>query len=404
MICYEITSYCNRKEISRTNSIIKSKVIDINKKFINNLNKCNANDFPDSIKILFLEGENITIDISDCGLSKIDIETTLGCRNLSVSLVKVDGVDVNINGLDITLVEINNSSLVISKCKIERLNFDLMYQFQICDGQKINRKRKYENIDIRSSELSEVMLYRDLGILNIQESKIDTLKFSPYKQPDVVKYLHIWNGCEVKKIWLHNIILKLNVENSEIGIVNFYAKSYVGEYINNKSFVDRVYHCRPVIFKEKNIDAWKMIKNSAINDDDGELLRDAGYEILKEKNKNKNNIATWFLDKSIGYGYKPFNAFGFSALVIIFFSLMYFIVDGIDYLYGAVIIDITPTKLWSEFAERLYLSGITFTTIGYGDITPSNIVSKIISIVEACIGVSILSLFVYAFTKRYDEK
>jgi hypothetical protein len=49
----------------------------------------------------------------------------------------------------------------------------------------------------------------------------------------------------------------------------------------------------------------------------------------------------------------------------------------------------------------VYFSVITFTTTGYGDVTPRCPFTRTIAGLEAASGVVLVSLFIFALTKRY---
>ena len=52
-----------------------------------------------------------------------------------------------------------------------------------------------------------------------------------------------------------------------------------------------------------------------------------------------------------------------------------------------------------EFLEALYFSVVTFTSLGYGDISPLGI-SRFFAASEALLGVFMISLFVVVFTRK----
>lgn len=56
-----------------------------------------------------------------------------------------------------------------------------------------------------------------------------------------------------------------------------------------------------------------------------------------------------------------------------------------------------------RWPEALYVSGITFATIGYGDITPVGM-TRFLAIVEGLLGVTLMSAFVVSLVKRYIER
>jgi len=49
--------------------------------------------------------------------------------------------------------------------------------------------------------------------------------------------------------------------------------------------------------------------------------------------------------------------------------------------------------------ECFYLSGVTFTSLGYGDITPTGYY-QVLAVVEALMGVSLMSLFVVTLSRK----
>ena len=56
-----------------------------------------------------------------------------------------------------------------------------------------------------------------------------------------------------------------------------------------------------------------------------------------------------------------------------------------------------------EFGDALYFSVVTFTTLGYGDYTPSNIISRIVTIFLSIGGLLLASLFLVTLVKRYGR-
>lgn len=91
-----------------------------------------------------------------------------------------------------------------------------------------------------------------------------------------------------------------------------------------------------------------------------------------------------------GYGERPGRAFSCGIGLILFSASLY--------MYGGVIHN--GTFLKPNFYEGLYLSAITFSTVGYGDFTPVGI-GKVIAMIEAFSGVFIISMFTIALTRKY---
>ena len=55
---------------------------------------------------------------------------------------------------------------------------------------------------------------------------------------------------------------------------------------------------------------------------------------------------------------------------------------------------------WAHFLDCLYFSGVTFTTLGYGDFRPLPGVSRLIAWIEAFIGALMMALFIYTFARK----
>jgi hypothetical protein len=54
------------------------------------------------------------------------------------------------------------------------------------------------------------------------------------------------------------------------------------------------------------------------------------------------------------------------------------------------------------FGEAFYFSGITFTTIGYGDIAPIGF-ARFLAVSEGAAGIFLISSFVVALVRKYVE-
>ena len=55
-----------------------------------------------------------------------------------------------------------------------------------------------------------------------------------------------------------------------------------------------------------------------------------------------------------------------------------------------------------NLAEALYYSGITFTTIGYGDIAPVDW-TRLLAVIEGVLGVVLISSFLVSLVRKYIE-
>lgn len=88
-------------------------------------------------------------------------------------------------------------------------------------------------------------------------------------------------------------------------------------------------------------------------------------------------IISKFVDLFCGYGERPIRVVGFTSVVIGVFSLLFFY-TGINYGEETIAFDssLSFSENLSYFLSSLYFSVVTYTTLGYGDITPTLGISR----------------------------
>lgn len=97
----------------------------------------------------------------------------------------------------------------------------------------------------------------------------------------------------------------------------------------------------------------------------------------------------WLNDFYWGYGRKPFRVVRNSIGLIFLFALIYLMAHSN--------INMPPKETSFSFLDSIYYSTVTFTTLGYGDFTPSGFL-RIVSAIEACLGGLSLGFLVAAFS------
>ncbi len=120
----------------------------------------------------------------------------------------------------------------------------------------------------------------------------------------------------------------------------------------------------------------------------------------------------WILNYIFGYGETPSRFIVLSAVIIILFSFL-FLFLGFEYTLGVnrvVLIDrdisidsITMPNILDDYKTSLYMSVVTFTTLGYGDAHPIG-VTRILAATEALLGFFVYSAFVATFLVRLREQ
>ena len=138
------------------------------------------------------------------------------------------------------------------------------------------------------------------------------------------------------------------------------------------------------------------------------LFNVAGRFFYREQVFRRHRFPRWswarlvskFVDLISGYGEKPGRVVQFSVALIACCSFCYFafgIVDGDRLVRYAS--DRTLGANFLNWLDTLYFSVVTFTTLGYGDLTPVGF-SRAFAAFEAFIGSFTLALFVVVFVKK----
>ncbi len=106
------------------------------------------------------------------------------------------------------------------------------------------------------------------------------------------------------------------------------------------------------------------------------------------------------VDVFCGYGERPIRVVMFSILAILFFGTGYFFL-GINDNDMTLALNLNNSLIENiqHFLTCCYFSVVTFTTLGYGDLTPLGL-SRFLAAVEAFIGSFTLALFVVVFVKK----
>jgi hypothetical protein len=108
-----------------------------------------------------------------------------------------------------------------------------------------------------------------------------------------------------------------------------------------------------------------------------------------------------FVDLFCGYGERPSRVVAFTLAVIGVFSLLFFY-SGIQSGSQTIVFDssLSVSDNFKHYLSSLYFSVVTYTTLGYGDISPTLGLSRFFAAVEALIGGFTLALFVVVFVKK----
>jgi len=123
--------------------------------------------------------------------------------------------------------------------------------------------------------------------------------------------------------------------------------------------------------------------------------------VRRKRAKMDKDYAYWAMSNLIaglcGYGERPIRVIIWWFTFVIFFATVYFLGGLIEYSSGATEIEFTTM---GGFLTCLYFSVVTFTTLGFGDISPVTDAGRAVASVEAFTGAFMIALFVLVFGRR----
>ena len=125
--------------------------------------------------------------------------------------------------------------------------------------------------------------------------------------------------------------------------------------------------------------------------------------VVRRKQLPRSSATRWvskIVDVFCGYGERPARVILFSLSLIAIYSLI-FAMLGIQSSSGILRFstDLSVLQNLNVWANTLYYSVVTFTTLGYGDLVPIGF-SRLFAAVEAFTGSFTLALFVVVFVKK----
>ena len=131
----------------------------------------------------------------------------------------------------------------------------------------------------------------------------------------------------------------------------------------------------------------------------GRFLNKDGTANVQKRGMGFFNHISWFRTLLDMPSWKFISVILFFYIVINFvFALVYFAI-GVEHLNG---ID-TSSSLWVQFGQAYFFSAQTFTTVGYGHISPSGFLTSAISAAEALTGLLSFAIATGLFFGRFSK-
>lgn len=183
----------------------------------------------------------------------------------------------------------------------------------------------------------------------------------------------------------------------------------IGEHILQEHQARECAKCSDKMGEMDNLEqAEEIYRNFRKHADTQGLYNLAGVCSYKELLMRRKRMPKWssrwifshFIDWLCGYGEKPENTVMF-AITLIFISAIGYAFFGINYDGQTLMLsaDLGVYANLSTFFLSLYYSLVTFTTLGYGDVTPIGF-SRALAAIEAFLGTFSIALFVVVFVRK----
>jgi uncharacterized protein YjbI with pentapeptide repeats/voltage-gated potassium channel Kch len=210
----------------------------------------------------------------------------------------------------------------------------------------------------------------------------------------------IFNEIVAKKIYISDCDIRGGkILNAQIDILKF-----EDEYITKMD--ENTFISVKNDFKE----VYKIYREISIKFESNRLANRAGeyyyiYKILERKDLSKiDKLKSYIYWMLCGYGERPTYALITSAEIILIFTIIYMFTGlsvGVSTIkYNILIFRSLPNdELLFDFLKSLYFSIVTFTTVGYGDVTPTGI-SLFLSGIEMILGVTMVGIWTATLARK----
>ncbi len=127
----------------------------------------------------------------------------------------------------------------------------------------------------------------------------------------------------------------------------------------------------------------------------------------KNEESLRNKLTLWLYNMTSNYGEKPSKVVYIAISLLMICTVLTTIIGAKEInTVSAIINSDSSSKLCEvmiSLFDSLYYSFVTFTTLGYGEITPNSLTGKIISIFLSVSGLLLTSLFMVTFVRKYSR-
>ncbi|MFH1996058.1 MAG: pentapeptide repeat-containing protein [Candidatus Omnitrophota bacterium] len=276
----------------------------------------------------------------------------------------------------------------------------------------------FSESDLSMASLSGASLYDSdftgANLVGVNFTDAD-LTNSVFTRADLAKSnftnARLWNGdftgSNLSESTLHNA----DLSNTLFYDTKFWHTLFLGSrFLTKRNFSKK--NKRAPFFEDAKIseeglfsaeESYRDIKNYFLyngmyNDASWASFKEKAMErLILKKNRNPGYFVSMLMNLLCGYGERPSRIILSAILTISLYAAAFFLTGGIE---NTVYIGEDLS-----FADYLYYSAITFTTVGYGDFLPKPAsFFRILAASEAFFGTFLTGLFIFTLARRYSAR
>lgn len=290
---------------------------------------------------------------------------------------------------------------------------------------KVNKSKLYQELTANEEALlkkafSEIGSTDRKALINLYNAKVNTFgtKAEKYQVSKLIVDKLVFSGEseEEHKIFLETAgqLGKSTIEKGSYRYFEHLAKVYRSKYEHETSaawYKEAASSASKCGEKEELI--LELTRNERLQYVQAGKEAEASKAFIRENDliakidESKITRSIYFILKHVSDYFQNPKKVAFWAFGIILVASILFSISGITTSAGTSQSwrseDFLSFKSLAVFGDSLYFSLVTFTTLGYGDYSPSNICSRIVANVVSMGGLLLASLFLVTLVKKYGR-
>lgn len=302
----------------------------------------------------------------------------------------------------------------LSSCEIKNIKFEncSFYgtTFSNCSFENVTFDRcSFNNVADSTTIFENQCKFDKCRFLNCNMEKIIFINNSFYDVKFVLNNIKnsIFDKMNIESLVISDSDLRgIKIINTSMEYLLFEDEFLTK--LDEESFIDEI------IIDKKNLNntanAFKIYKDISTKFQANRLPNKAGeyyylYKSLERKTlKGQEKINSYIYWLLCGYGEKPTYALVTSIEIVLIFTILYMFTGlsiGLEVIDYSILIykELPSQDLIIDFLRSLYFSVVTFTTVGYGDITPIGN-SVFLSGIEMFLGVTMVGIWTATLARK----